>query len=239
MKVSEVMTKEVASVSEETTLKVALDIMLRMNMRRLLVRNGKLTGILTIRDIVYNGDLNKKVGDVASKDVQFVMPTATLKEACRIMTSQALGSLLVGDGVEVEGIVTERDLIRYCKPPSSNVGDVMNIDPIIAGKDATIKEIVDFMKKKWVRHAVIVEDSLPVGIISVRDISRAMLSKGSLEVKVEGFMTVSPFKVTPDSTLETARRIMVEHNIGFLPVVDPRTLLGSLSEREMIAAMSL
>lgn len=186
MKVSEVMTKEVASVSEETTLKVALDIMLRMNMRRLLVRNGKLTGILTIRDIVYNGDLNKKVGDVASKDVQFVMPTATLKEACRIMTSQALGSLLVGDGVEVEGIVTERDLIRYCKPPSSNVGDVMNIDPIIAGKDATIKEIVDFMKKKWVRHAVIVEDSLPVGIISVRDISRAMLSKGSLEVKVEG-----------------------------------------------------
>jgi CBS domain-containing protein len=238
MKISEAMSKEVASVSEDTTLRVALDIMLRMNMRRLLVRDGKLTGIVTIRDIVYDGSLDRRVGEVASHDLQFITPNATVREACRIMTSQALGSLLVGDGTEVVGIVTERDLLRYCTPPHSNVGDVMNIDPIIGNKDSTIREILDFMKRKWVRHAVIVDDNLPVGVLSVRDVGRALLSKNSLDVRAEGFMTVSPLKVTPDSTLETARRLMVEHNIGFLPVVDPRTLLGSVSEREMIGVMA-
>jgi len=238
MKVSEIMTKEVASVSEDTKARVALDIMLRLNIRRLLVRNGKLTGILTIRDIVYDGNLERKVGELASRDLQFVMPTASLKEACMIITSQALGSLIVGNGIDVEGIVTERDLLRYCKSPPSNVGDIMNIEPVVANRDATLKEVLEFMKKKWVRHAIVIEDSLPIGIVSVRDIARALLSKG-LDVKVGGFMSLSPFKVTPDSTVETARRIMVEHNIGFLPVVDPRTLLGSVSERELIAAMSV
>lgn len=52
-------------------------------------------------------------------------------------------------------------------------------------------------------------------------------------------MSINVYKVTPDSSLETARLLMAQKNIGFLPVVDAISLLGSISEREILAVLSI
>ena len=239
MLVKDVISTNVIKVKSGTKVREALQIMLENNIRRLLVEEK---GIITIRDLVYNWkDLEKPVDDLMNKDLIFISPLSDLKEACRIVTSEGVGSLLVGNGATIVGIITERDLIRYCKVQDNvKVADVMNVDPIVAIPDSELAEIVDLMKSYWKRHAVIVDGKKPIGVISAKDIGRALLARGTLKnIKARDFMTINVYKVTPDSLLETARLLMAEKNIGFLPVVDPLTLLGSVSERELLAVMSI
>ena len=239
MIIKDIMTTNVISVSKGTPILKALEIMINNNIRRIIVEKD---GIITIRDIVYNWrKINEKVEDIMSKDLIFITPTLQLKEACRIMTSEGIGSLLVGNGIRIEGIVTERDLIRNCKAPEEiKVSDVMNKDPLVATKNTKLSEIADSMKSYWQRHAIIVDEKKPIGIISAKDIGRALLTKRNLEdITVEGFMTANIYKVASDSSLESARILMAEKNIGFLPVVDANILLGSISEREILAVISI
>ncbi|BFH72404.1 CBS domain-containing protein [Sulfurisphaera javensis] len=239
MIVKDIMTKDVVTVSKGTPIFKALEIMIGNNIRRLLVEKD---GIITIRDIVYNWKkINGTVDEIMNRDLVFITPTSNIKEACRIMTGEGIGSLIVGDGVRIVGIVTERDLIRNCKVKGdTKVGDVMNVDPLVATKNAKLSDIADFMKSYWQRHAVIVDDKKPIGVISAKDIGRALLAKKDLsQVNAEGFMSINVYKVTPDSSLETARLLMAQKNIGFLPVVDAISLLGSISEREILAVLSI
>jgi len=239
MIIKDIMSTNVISVSKGTPISKVLEIMINNNIRRVVVEKD---GIVTIRDIVYNWrKIDGKVEDIMSNNLIFISPDSQLKDACRIMTSEGIGSLLVGDGIRIEGIVTERDLIRNCKALEDvKVSDVMNRDPIVATKDTKLSEIADLMKSYWHRHVIIVDGKKPIGIISARDIGRALLARKNLEDTIaEGFMTINVYEVTPDSSLESARILMAEKNIGFLPVVDGNSLLGSISEREILAVLSI
>jgi CBS domain-containing protein len=238
MKVKEIMSTNVIKASPDTKIKDAAKIMIYNNIRRLVVGDG----IVTIRDLVYNWqNPDMPVKEISSKDLIFVNPEDDLKEACKIVTAKGIGSLLVGDGNNIQGIVTERDLIRYCKVNiNGNVGDIMDISPIIASPDSTLAEIIEVMRQKFKRHAVIIKDNLPGGILSVRDIARPLASGRDMKnLQAKDFMTIEVYRVTPDSEIETARFLMAQKNIGFLPVVDSRSLLGSVSEREILAVLSI
>ncbi|NON63353.1 CBS domain-containing protein, partial [Acidianus sp. RZ1] len=128
MLVKDIATSNVISVSKDTPIISALEIMERENIRRLLVDKE---GIITIRDIVYNWKRisSGTVVDIMNNNLLFISPSANLKEAMRIMTKEAVGSLILGDGENVKGIVTERDLIRYAKVEVNTfIGDIMNVE---------------------------------------------------------------------------------------------------------------
>lgn len=239
MLVKDVMSTNVIKVTKDTKIYDALNIMVRNNIRRLLVESD---GIVTIRDIVYNWEkVNDTVDKIMTSDLQFIDKNADLKEACRIMTAKGIGSLIVGDGDNVEGIITERDLIRYCKVDvNSLIQDVMNRDPLVISPDTTLAEVIEFMRHKYTRHAIVVYDNLPRGVISTKDIGKAILAKKDLtKIEVSGFMSNNVFKVYPDDKIETARLLMAGKNIGFLPVTSPDKVLGSISEREILAVLSI
>ncbi|QKQ99159.1 CBS domain-containing protein [Metallosphaera tengchongensis] len=237
MKVKEVMVKDLVRVEANSTLRNALKIMLERGIRRLVVEEQ---GLVTIRDLVYGWyDKKSYVRDVMAVDLLAVSEDLDLKQATKIMTSKGVGSLLVVSGDKTVGIVTERDLIRNCKVEEDiRVGDVMKIDPLLVSPEVEVKEVGLAMKENWERHAVVVENSLASGVISIRDVGRAILND-KMDLKASSVMSSPVFKVTPDSSLETARSLMSSRNIGFLPVVDPRTLLGSLDEREILAVFSI
>ncbi len=239
MLVKDVMSQDVIKVDKTTKIYDALNVMIRNNIRRLVIGSD---GIITMRDIVYNWEkIDDTVDKIMSSDLQFIDKNADLKEACRVVTSKGIGSLIVGNGNVIEGIITERDLIRYCKADIySLVQDIMNKDPLIVSVDTSIAEVVDFMKQKYVRHAIVACDNLPCGVISTKDIGRALLARKDLaKTEVSGFMSNNVFKVYPDDKIETARMVMAKNNIGFLPVTDAKEILGSISEREILAVLSI
>lgn len=80
----------------------------------------------------------------------------------------------------------------------------------------------------------VVSDGKLVGIVSDRDL-RA--HHGHLEqVKINGIMTEQPITVTPEATVEEAAQIMLERQIGGLPVIADGRLVGIITVNDVLRA---
>jgi CBS domain-containing protein len=92
------------------------------------------------------------------------------------MNKHSAGSVLVMDGHRLEGIFTERDVLTKVvavglDPSAHNVGDVMTVNPVTLRSDATVRDALELFNVKRCRHMPIVDDSLVLGLISIRDVS--------------------------------------------------------------------
>jgi CBS domain-containing protein len=117
------------------------------------------------------------VRDVMSTDLVTVGPESTVAEAATVMGAHKVGSALVLDGGQLVGIFTERDIVRALSQdfdaPRHPVSQWMTRSPITVPADTTIEAALDIMLSRGFRHLPVVEGPRPVGIVSMRDISRA------------------------------------------------------------------
>ena len=102
-------------------------------------------------------------------------PGDTLAEAASKMWKEQTGSLLVMEGTQLRGIVTERDVLREIglgrDPKNVSLEDVMTSEVVTIPVETTIKEAAEIMFQKWFRHLpVAAADGKVVGIISLRDL---------------------------------------------------------------------
>lgn len=116
--VREIMTHDYVGVSESDTVGDAVDLMLAEDATGVVVlRGAEPVGMLTVEDalelVSASADpATTEVGSVMSGTVPSVTPDAPLVEAAGVMADGAVGSLLVSDGDEVLGVVSERDVVR-------------------------------------------------------------------------------------------------------------------------------
>ncbi|MBI3803790.1 MAG: CBS domain-containing protein [Nitrospirae bacterium] len=109
------------------------------------------------------------------RDVQEISPKATLRQAAKQMRDKKVGSLLVSEGVERIGIVSETDFVRKAlaegvNPDTTPVEKIMSQPIISIDIDKTAKEANDLMATKGIRHLAVADKGIIVGIISVRDL---------------------------------------------------------------------
>lgn len=102
-------------------------------------------------------------------------PTATVYQAACVMTRENCGSVLVIDGIELAGIVTERDMMtrvlaKGLDPGSTSLAEVMTRNPICIPPDTRVADAVVIMIERGFRHLPIVNTAKKiVGVFSVRD----------------------------------------------------------------------
>ncbi len=100
-------------------------------------------------------------------------PSATLREAVRLMREQRIGCLLVVDRDRLDGIITERDLLLKLEGPDLTrpVRELMTADPEVLSPDDPIVYALNKMSVGGFRHIPLVDaERRPVGIVSVKDI---------------------------------------------------------------------
>ena len=116
-----------------------------------------------------------KVSEIMTKATVTDAADDSLAEAAARMWNAQTGSLLVMDGDDLLGIVTERDLLRTIvqgqDPHEVSLKDVMRTDVITVGPQTTLKEAAKLMATKWIRHLPVTEGSRVVGIVSQRDLT--------------------------------------------------------------------
>ena len=134
MHVRDLMTTSPITVSPETPVLEARQLMVEKRIRHLLVANGpKLVGIITDRDIRLNlpspatslsvWEINYllarlTVASTMTKNVVTVGPRQQAKEAAQLMLDRRIGALPVVDGDGLVGIITETDVLRaFVKTP--------------------------------------------------------------------------------------------------------------------------
>lgn len=131
-------------------------------------------------------------------------PGDTLAEAAAKMRQQQTGSLLVMDGDNLAGIVTERDLLKVVgagqDPKAVSLGDVMTRDVVTIHPDMNVKEAAQIMFDKWFRHLpVTTSGGEVVGIISLRDLL-SLVARGMDDP--ESLQKLTGHKLVRDRRLE-------------------------------------
>ena len=114
-----------------------------------------------------------KVKDIMYKQLYFISPFAKARDAARMMAERKVGSLLVKDGNDITGIVTQGDIIErvLAKGHASDtieIDSIKNFPLIMVDSNADVLEAVELLTKYKIRRLVIVERGNPVGIISTK-----------------------------------------------------------------------
>jgi CBS domain-containing protein len=102
-----------------------------------------------------------------------VPPSAPLAEAVRLMREHRVGCLLVVEGEQLVGIVTERDfLLKLDRPDLERpIAELMTPDPEVLTPDDPIVYALNKMSVGGFRHVPLVDAARrPVGVVSVKDI---------------------------------------------------------------------
>ncbi len=119
--------------------------------------------------------------DQSKRPVYSVGPNSTIREALEIMAQHNIGALLILNGQTLEGIFSERDYARKValKGKSSNdakVSDVMTSKVITINTKHSIDQCMQIMTDNHIRHLPIVNDLEVIGLISIGDVVREMIS---------------------------------------------------------------
>jgi len=115
------------------------------------------------------------------------------------------------------------------------VKDVMNTNVVVAKADATIREASEVMNKYNIGSLVVVKDSGIAGIITEHNVLESVAAgRNPDETKIAEIMSPEVVTVAPDSTIEQAVDLMVQHNIKKLPVVDGDKLMGIITASDII-----
>jgi CBS domain-containing protein len=115
-----------------------------------------------------------RISEIMTEAAVVDSPDDTLEAAARKMWEQQTGSLLVLDGQELLGIVTERDVLKAVAtgtPMGTPVSDVMSKDLITVEPGTSLREAAAIMTEKWIRHLPVLERGRLLGIVSQRDLA--------------------------------------------------------------------
>ena len=118
-------------------------------------------------------------------DVVTVAPNSTVYDAIKKMADHNIGSVAVVDNGKLVGIFTERHYARKVflkgkSSPKTIVGEVMALNPVCVIPQQTAEECMSIMTAKRFRHLPVIENNKMVGIISVGDILKNLISDALL-----------------------------------------------------------
>ena len=188
--VAQAMATPLLTIPRESTMLDASHVMEQSRVRHLCVADGKeIVGLISVRDLVkyfvYAASGPIRDLDDVYRPLSVLMRTAmekidreeTLSTAATFMTDKRIGSLLVIQGGEVVGIVTERDLVQKVialekNPNQITAGTVMTSPLIEIDINRTVHDASELMAEKGIRHLPVTENHAIVGILSVRDLIR-------------------------------------------------------------------
>ena len=110
-----------------------------------------------------------------------IAPNATVFDAIQLMADKNVGALPVLENGSLVGIISERDYTRkvILKGKSSKetpVRDIMTPNPITAHRGDSVSECMHVMTDKRIRHLPVVEEDKMVGMVSIGDLVRRIIS---------------------------------------------------------------
>jgi len=117
-----------------------------------------------------------------SKVVHAIAPNDTVYDAVRKMAEQNIGALLVMEGNEIVGIVTERDYARKVvlvgrSSKETPVSVIMTTKVLCVGSLQSTAECMAIMTENRLRHLPVIDDGKLIGLVSIGDLVKDIISE--------------------------------------------------------------
>ena len=133
---------------------------------------------------------------VKGADVRTTPADATVRELIATLVEDGIGALVVVDGDDVLGIVSERDVVRRLHEwgdtlLDSEVSDIMTVEIVSCTPDDDVDRIAETMTERRVRHMPVLAGSKLVGLVSIGDVVKSRIAqlevdRGQLEQYITG-----------------------------------------------------
>ena len=125
----------------------------------------------TVRDIL----------KVKGADVWCVEPDATVFAALQRMAEKQVGALVVTEGAQIVGLISERDYARKVilhgrASPTTLVKEIMTSHVVYTHLDQSIEECMALITEKHIRHLPVMAEGKLVGVISIGDLVKSIIS---------------------------------------------------------------
>lgn len=128
------------------------------------------------------------------------------------------------------------------------VRDWMSPDPVTIGPKTNLHDARKLMQERHVRRLMVVENGKLIGIVTLGDVQEAEPSSATslsifelhyllAKLTIDEIMTRDVITVPAGATVRDAARLMLEHDIGGLPVMDGGQLIGIITESDIFRVL--
>jgi PAS domain S-box-containing protein len=185
-KLGQIMSSPVESTTCDVSVLKASKIMSQKRIKRLPVMEaGRLVGIITQTDLVRaltSYGLWRDVSEIMSRNVAGVQKDSSVAEAAEIMTSRGISCILVMDGDEVAGVLTEKDLLGRVvavqkDPACTKMKEVMSSLVTSVPSAFSVFSASKLMEELNIRRLVVTKDKRLCGVVTQTDIFMAVKNK--------------------------------------------------------------
>ncbi len=128
----------------------------------------------------------REVLDRKGSEVVTVEPSVMVHEAMQVLVEHNIGSVIVTRDGHIEGILTERDVLRLAADNAGSlsttlVGDVMTTELVVGVAEDQVDYAAGIMTANRIRHLPIVDGEQLSGVVSIGDVVNAMKQEKEVE----------------------------------------------------------
>jgi CBS domain-containing protein len=258
MKVEDVMTKEIITVDKDQDLKHVLTLMEKHDITKIpVLEEKKIVGVITDNVIAYKlGSIRNKgipasrmhASSVVDDKFEKTEPETELKNILTKVGEPGPTMINVIKNDELLGVVTKADLLPYVDS-KEKIRAIMKKDVHTVNTDDRVVHARRIMIDNDIARIPVKFDGELVGMISDMDIAFAFADlKDSVslgkqkhhldKLLVENAMKTPALYISPDTAIKKASEIMLENNVGCLPVVDSGKIVGIVTRTDLIKTIS-
>lgn len=115
-----------------------------------------------------------------------VSPQATVRDVVALLVEHNVGALIVSsDGVAVDGIVSERDVVRRLHDDAATLDArvelIMTANVVTCEPTGSVEDLMSLMTKHRIRHLPVVSDGKLTGVISIGDVVKSRMAQLEFE----------------------------------------------------------
>lgn len=258
MKVEDIMTKDIVSVDKDEDLKHVLTLMDKHDITKIpVLEEKKIIGVITDNNIAYKlGSIRNKgvpasrlhASSVVDKNFEKTNPDTDLKDILDKVGEPGPTMINVVKDDELIGLITKADLLPYVGS-KKKTGAVMKKDVHTVHVDDRVIHARRIMIDKDIARLPVTYEGELVGMISDMDIAFALAElkesvplgqqKHHLEkLLVEKAMKTPAVYIKPGTAVKDAAKIMLENNVGALPVVKSGKIAGIVSRTDLLKTIN-
>ncbi len=264
MRVKNIMSEDIVSIDKDQNICDALRVMKKHKMSRLAVINTnhdnvkEMVGMITEKDIANKLGSSKygnlppshfHVSTVMTNELFAVDTETDIGYAANIMLENNIGGIPVMEDGDVIGLVTKSDLIDTCRGKAydnKSVQDLMSEDLITVAPSDRLVHARRVMMDAKVGRLLVMEDEALVGLITSKDISRAMISFRKLvpdkhksarirNLLVDDVMSQGIRMVSMTSSIPEVAQMMLDQGISGFPVVNEnKNPVGLITKTDLL-----
>ena len=251
--IAEYASHPVVAVESDSTVLAAMKLMSERCISCVIVlAQGEPIGILTERDIVFAanwllGQPDLLIKEVMNKPVMTASKDMTVAQAYSVFRQHNIRHLVVLDSrLDMAGIFTQTDLVRSLHEEvfqgGSDLIELMTSKVLNVAPDVPARYALSLMARRSVSCVVVVNDAIPVGMFTERDVVRCIADGIDLTTALVGDVMSSSIVTTPMTTPphaaigmmqeKTVRRVLVVDDQGGVAGILTQTDVGRILDRQ-------